>query len=221
MLYPVDVDGDYDPKGDRFVEVDKEALELVSDKTVELTAAVEAEKIDALWFEKAYAVWPQPGQERYFAVLMQVLKQSGKALVGPTVLGKKSRQMVLRWSDVTETVLMHVCSYEASVRWSDVELVKAVTEEVPELTAAEQKQVDMLVSEFDDTFRAPTEDLYAVGLEELIKATAQGLPLPERKEAPEAEPVVDLMAALTASVEAVKAEKAKTEKKPLRKKVAA
>jgi DNA end-binding protein Ku len=212
MLYPVDADGDYDPKGDRFVEVDKDALTKVSDKVVELEAAVPVEDLDPLRFEKAWSVWPDAGQEKWFGVLLAVLKESGKALVGATVMGGRSRMLVMRWSPVTQTVVMHQCTYDASMRWPDIELVQSVTEDVPELSAEERQMVDMLLGTMGDEFNAPAEDEYAAGLEQLIKASAQGVPLPEAKAEAPAPPVADLMEALRGSVAAA------SKKKPVAKK---
>ena len=204
-----------------FVEVDRNAAAAERSGRIELERLVPLEEIDPLYFEKTYVVWPTDGHATAFDLIAAVLRDgsggAGWALTGRTVFSRSSRLVVLRWSRLTGGLLRHLCQFDANVRWSDLELVSGAATARGEPDETHLQAAQTLLHALSGEFEPAAEDDYAVALEQAIQAAAAGLPVEARPEAPAA-PVIDLMAALTASVEAAKGKAAKPK---ARKKVAA
>lgn len=208
------VKGYKQPDGSFVVLEDGAVDALVAEKTgqLELERVVEVGAIDPLYFSTAYLLFAEEGAERPFALLAGVLRESGMAAVGTAVLGKQTQMVVLRHSEATGCLLAHVCYFDSEVRWADVELVAGAAEAASERELALASQLlSTLEGEFDP---GEVEDSYYPALQELIAATAAGQPFVAPAVEAEVEPVIDMMAALEASVAAAEA-------KPKRKKVAA
>lgn len=179
---------------------------------VSLTGCVYAGEVDPVWIETSYLIWPQKskGASDAYALLTKSLRDSGKALVGTTVLTKSTRTLVLRWSPATETLVAHLCYPGAALKSHEVGMVKTVSDDLTaaiaddspamELTAA---ILDGLATEYDPV---EVRDSYAEAMNEAIEAKA--LKRPARKGKKAAPVSTDAMLdALRASVEAIKAEK--------------
>ena len=190
----------YEFGGGFVVLQDRKALESTRDGVLELRAFVDVADIDPLYVEKTHLLWPQDGQEAGYDLLRDLLYGSGKAVVGTTVLSKSTKAIVIRVSN--GVLVAHVCTYDANVAWNDVALVNQ--REAKETPKAMLDAARTLFSSLDEQFDfATVEDEYELRLREAIEAQADGRVI-AKVEAPEAAPVVDLMAALTASVAAAK-----------------
>ena len=194
---------------------EKAALESERDKRLNLQAFVELDSVDPLYFTNTYLVWPEKGNENGYDLLCAVLAESGKALLGTSVLTKATASVLLRYSQ--GCLLMHVCTYDANVNWSNHRLVTQAAGERPE---PDREMVDMALSLFSTL---PTEfdfsevtDEFDERLRAAIEAKAEGRPIAA---APEAEPVLvaDLMEALKASVAAAGQKESKPKAKRTRK----
>jgi DNA end-binding protein Ku len=205
MLYEVD---------GRYVEVDTDALALGRTGRLEVEAAVEAGSLDPLYFEKAYLVWPSAGHEQPFDLLVSLLRQSGKLLVGTTEMANATKVVALRYSELAGTLVAHGCVYDERLAWDDVALVRQAANDRPALPEAMVAQGAMLVDSLDGEFdTAAVTDEYAAALSDAIARAAAGLPPAEKADEPAPEPAVDLMAALAASVEAAGKPATKSRKK--------
>ena len=212
------------PHGDSFVVLDPEdvkALESERDARFEPKAFMDAERVDALYFEKAYLVWPDKGHETGYDLLCTTLARTGKVLVGTTIISKSTKIVVMRYRDTIEggTLLAHVCAYDADVAWSDNRLVALGRQERPEPDEAMVDVALKLFSGLDEEFDfSNVVDEYDARLRAAVEAAAAGLPI---EKAPDQEPAVvhDLMEALKASVAELGEKPAP--KKPRAKKVAA
>lgn len=193
--------------GGRYVEVDTGAIGLDSDQRLELNAACDVGSIDPLYFDKPYVLWPTEGSEQGYDLFAGILRDTGKALVGTTVASKATRVMVLRWSDLTGTLVIHSCIYDERIAWQDVALVRDAAAGRDELPAAAIDAAGTLLGTLEAAGFdfAAVSDEYAIELEEaIVAATAGKAPKAKAKEEPQA-PAGDIIAALTASVAAAKA----------------
>lgn len=192
--------------GGRYVVLDdRRALESQRDGRLELKAFVAVDEIDPLYVEKTHLVWPQPGSEAGYDLLMEVLRSTGKALIGTAVLGKATRAVALRCHE-RGALVAHVCTYDANIAWHDLDLVASARAErsVDEtLLETAMKLCGTLSESFDF---AQVSDEYDARLREAIKAQATGRELAPAEEVAPA-PVMDLMEALKASVAASKGKK--------------
>jgi DNA end-binding protein Ku len=154
-------------------------------------------------------LWPQDGHEGGYDLLTAILRESGKVLVGTTAIGKATRAVLVRWSERTQTLLAHVCTYDERIAWTDLELVREGAKRrdapAPEMIAIGEQLLDSLSGEFDF---AEVSDEYASELDEAIALAASGKPAKAKPKEKAAAPAGDLMAALQASVKAAPAKKA-------------
>ena len=205
----------------RFVELtdeDIDRLDIELTRTIDICDFVSLEEIDPIYFRKAYYLAPQDGAEKPYRLLVRALEETGKVGIAKVVIRNKQHLACLRaWEDV---LVLETMYYADEVRRPEnlgvdgkVELRK------PEVEMA-KSLVENLSEPFDP---AKYDDTYRKELLELLRAKAQGQPLPEPGGEEEGE-VVDLMAALRESVNRTKRQRstqARTAKKPAAKKPAA
>lgn len=206
--------------GGQYVEVDTKSLQLTTDKRLQTLAAVDVATIDPLYYESTFVLEPQDGHEQAFDLLAAVLQETGKALVGVTVMSGSTRAVVVRWSALARSLVAHRCVYDEQLAWEDVELVRygaAQRGELPEAMLAIARTIVGSIESPAFEFEAVTDE-YAAALEQAVADAAAGI-VREKPEAPAPAPAVDLMAALQASVAAV--DETPAAKKTSGKKVAA
>jgi DNA end-binding protein Ku len=180
----------------RFVpleEEDLDRLDIELTKTIEICDFVDLDQIDPIYFRKAYYLEPQEGAERPYRLLTRALEETGKVAIAKVVIRNKQHLAALRpWDGVLvlETMYYHDEVRQPERVGGNGKLRKAEVEMAKSL-------VENLSAKFDP---AKYDDTYRKELLELLRAKAEGEPLPPAEEEPEGE-VVDLMAALRESVE--------------------
>jgi DNA end-binding protein Ku len=153
---------------------------------------------------------PQEAASKPYTLLLEALKQTGKAAVGKLVLSSKEHLVLLRPSG--DALAIELLFYPEDVRPKDEieEIVHDTKVAGPELDMAKQL-VDSLSRPFEPTEfeNEHKRDLMALIEKKLAGEEIQVAPEPEQRE-----PVPDLMAALQASLEQAKDEKRKGGAKP-------
>lgn len=190
----------YDLGGGRMVVVDPEELAVAASaeasRTIDIEEFVELSEIDPIYFEKSYYLVPDARAEKAYALLTATMARTGKVAIGRFVLRTKQSLAVLRPRD--EILVLSTMLY-------DDEVVEPADLEVPVATQApsdrELKMAEQLVESLTVPFEpAKFHDDHREKVLALIEAKADG----EIIERPEAEaeraPVVDLIAALEASL---------------------
>jgi DNA end-binding protein Ku len=195
----------YELSKGRYVVIDPDELEPfipTATKTIDLEEFVDLTQIDPIYFEKPYYIAPHLNPKPY-VLLARALESSGKVAIARFVMRNRQYTAAIRAEDSRLVMSTLVYADEVVAADSVEELTDVHDVEVAE---REVKMAEMLVeslsAEFDPT---KYRDEYRVQVLDLIakKAAGEEFELP----AAEAEPpkVVDLMAALEASVEAAKA----------------
>ena len=188
------------------VEEDElEALERVDDsRAIEITGFVRLEDVDPIFFDRTYFLVPAqaPAQRRPYRLLLDAMRESGVAGLGRFVrAGRESLCLVRAKGDALALETLYLAEDVYSQAEID-EAMESVEVKKAELDLARQI-VDSMSAEFDPSVL--TSD-YRGRLRELLESKLRGemvvVPEPEEKEAP----VIDLMAALKASVAAAKTE---------------
>ena len=188
---------------------DLDRLDIELTHSIDICDFVSLDEIDPIYFRKAYYLLPQQGAEKPYRLLVRALDQTGKVGVAKVVIRNKQHLACLRPYD--DVLLLETMYYDDEVR-------KPQSLDGDIGTARVQKaEVDMaksLVENLSEPFE-PTkyDDTYRKELLDLIRAKAEGQPLPE-PEAEEEGEVVDLMEALRESVERTKRQR----RKPARRK---
>jgi DNA end-binding protein Ku len=180
----------------RFVPLEDEDLDRLDvelTKTIDICDFVDLDEIDPIYFRKAYYLLPQEGAEKPYRLLVRALDETGKVAIAKIVIRNKQHLAALRpWNGV---LVLETMYYADEVR--EPEKVDGGGQlRKPEVEMA-KSLVENLSAKFDP---AKYDDTYRKELLELLRAKAEGEPLPETRAEPEGE-VVDLMAALRESVE--------------------
>ena len=186
----------------RFVELEDEDIDRLD---IELTHAIDIcdfvsiDEIDPLYFRKAYYLLPQEGAEKPYRLLARALEETGKVGIAKVVIRNKQHLAALRPFD--GALLLETMYYADEVR--KPESLDGDVER-PNLAKAEVELAKSLVENLSEPFEPEKyDDTYRKELLDLIKAKAEGQPLPEPEQEPHGE-VVDLMEALRESVERTK-----------------
>ena len=180
----------------RFVPLEDEDLDRLDvelTKTIDILDFVDLDEIDPIYFRKGYYLLPQDGAEKPYRLLVRALDETGKVAIAKIVIRNKQHLAAVRpWNGVLVLETMYYADEVrepervaggGQLRGPEVELAKSL--------------VENLSAKFDP---AKYDDTYRKELLELLRAKAEGEPLPEPQGDAGGE-VVDLMAALRESVE--------------------
>ncbi|MBK3529817.1 Ku protein [Streptomyces sp. MBT67] len=192
----------YEITKDQTVTVTDEELEqmpLPTAKAIEIAAFVDADTIDPVGISDSYYLAADgPVAAKPYTLLRKALERSSKVAVAKFAWHGRERLGLLRIRE--GAIVLHSMKWPDEVRsTTDVAVpreVEVAEEEIEQaLQLAEQMTIEDL-SGFHDEYREALEDI--------IAAKAEGKPLPSPAEDGKAEKgeVVDLMAALNASVKA-------------------
>jgi len=190
------------------------ALEEDSTKTIAITEFVPQEKVDALYFEKAYYLGPDKGGERAYKLLGEAMKQSG--LVGVAQYAARGKAYIVLLRPLGPGLVMQQLRYSEEVRpMNDVPLPEKVEVKDAELKLALQLIEQCVSKTFDPGKYTDSVKERVMGLIQK-KVEGQEITLAP-SEAPQAQ-VIDLMEALKASLgvvgEAAGGAKASVTRKP-------
>ena len=194
----------YEVSKGRYVLVDPDELEPFipsATRTVELEEFVEQSEIDPIYYESAYYVAPDANPKPY-VLLARAMEEAGKVAIGRFVMRNKQYTAAIRAID--GRLMMSTLAYADEVVQADSIDELAGLEDV-DVSAREVKMAEALVESLTDEFDpSKYQDDYRVQVLDLIKQKAAGEEFEVPEVVAEKPKIVDLMAALEASVEAAK-----------------
>ena len=169
-------------------------------KTVDVVQFVDLEAIDPTYFDRTYFLEAEKSGTKPYVLLREALTETGKAAVVKVAL--RSRETLALIRPVGEVLRMHTMLWPDELRDGSF---AAPADEV-EVSEAEVGMARMFIDQLSGEFDPEQfTDTYREALEQVINAKLEGVELPvEAGEAPQQAQVVDLVAALRASVEAAK-----------------
>jgi DNA end-binding protein Ku len=185
------------------------ALEPAFTRSIEIEDFVQMDEIDPILFDRPYYLVPNRGGARPYKLLMQAMRDTDKVAVGRVVL--RSRQQLVAIHPRGDTLVMTTMNFGDEV--VPTSELHELHEEHVELSDGEveiaHKLVDSIARPFDP---ANYRDTYREALLDLIDQKASGeqvsLEPPPRDQPLEAP---DLMSALEASIEQVRARRTREE----------
>jgi DNA end-binding protein Ku len=199
----------YELTKDRYVVITPEELESLDPektRTVDIEDFVDLDEIDPVYYDHPYYLVPDKGATKAYGLLLGAMKQANKVAIARVVLRSKEQLVAIRPAGdvlMMETMLFH----DEVVPSHDIEDLpdgKELKATDRELKMAQQL-IDSLSSDFEpEKYR----DEYREKVLELIERKAAGEEIAVQPEAPEPKKVPDLMAALEASLAAVKGDSA-------------
>ena len=194
----------YEVSKGRYVVVDPDDLEPfipAATKTVDLEEFVDLTEIDPVYFDSAYHVAPDANPKPY-VLLARAMEESGKVAIARFVMRNKQHTAAIRAEN--GRLMMSTLAYADEVVAPDTIDELAGLDDV-DVSAREIKMAESLVDSLTDSFQPEKyHDDYREQVLDLIakKAAGEEFEVPEPSE--EKPKIVDLMAALEASVEAAK-----------------
>ena len=187
-----------------FVVVDPKEIEEVkpeSANTIDIGDFVELEEIDPIYFEKSYFLEPIEVGAKPFSLLKRALEETRRIAIARVTIRSKERLATIRSYD--GTLILETMYFPDEIRSpSGLDLPDASESKV---SSKELQMARALVENLSDKFR-PEEytDRYRIALQELIERKMAGEKRNAKRRKPEPK-IVDLMAALEASVAASRA----------------
>ncbi|MGC0418819.1 Ku protein [Embleya sp. AB8] len=190
------------PDGRQAVLTDEDMAELPlpSKKVIDVLAFVDVDEIDPLMLSKAYYLQTAtPAAAKPYVLLREALTKAGKSAVTKITLRTRESLALLRVHD--DILILQTMLWPDEVRAADGLAPEGSFEIRPQELKMATSLMDTLSEDFD--FRALHDD-YKEALDRLVVARLEGTAPSGGEEAGVEAPdnVVDLMAALTASVAA-------------------
>jgi len=191
------------PSGETVVLTDDDFadLPLATSRTVEVLQFVPLEQVDPMYFARSYYIEPEKVGTKPYVLLREALERSGRVALVKVALRQREALATLRTRDgviVLETML-----WPDEIRTPDFTfLSEDISVRSQEVTMAESL-IEALSGDFEPE---QYTDAYREALQELIEAKIAGREVvePTEKGREDTGTVVDLMAALRASVAAAK-----------------
>jgi DNA end-binding protein Ku len=197
----------YELSPDRYVVVEPDELATLQPKktkTIEIEDFVELSQIDPIFYDHPYYLAPGPGGAKPYRLLLEAMAESEKVAIARVVIRSKEQLVAIRaMGDVLEmATMLFVDEIAPPQQLDELPDPKEVKTTKRELEVAKQL-IDSLAGDFEaDKYR----DTYREEVLALIERKAEGKEIavqPEAEDVPA--PAPDLMSALKASLDAVRA----------------
>jgi DNA end-binding protein Ku len=196
----------YELTRDSYVVIKPEELDALDPektRTIDIEDFVDLAEIDPVYYDHPYYLVPDKGAAKAYGLLLGAMEEAGKVAIARVVIRSKEQLVAIRPSGngvlLMETMLFHD-EVVPSDEIEDLPEAKELKASERELKMAQQL-IDSLSADFDPS---RYRDEYRDKVLDLIERKAQGEEIAVQPEAPKPERVPDLMAALEASLAAVK-----------------
>ena len=195
----------YELSPDRYVLIDPDELDALDPKTtrtIDIEDFVDLAEIDPIYFDHSYYLAPSAGGAKAYRLLLEAMRESGKVAIGKVVLRSKQQLCALRpTGDVlTLSTMLFGDEVLSPDRLDELDGVADADATERELAMAKQL-IDTLSGEFDPS---KYRDEYRDRVLALIERKAAGEDIAAAPQAEEPAEAPDLMAALEASLAAVR-----------------
>jgi DNA end-binding protein Ku len=190
------------PSGETVVITDEDLadLPLTSSRVVDVLSFVPLEQVDPIYFAKSYYLEPDKTATKPYVLLREALERADSVALVKVAIRTRESLATLRVRDgvlVLETMI-----WPDEVREPDFGFLDDDVQVRPQELAMAQSLIDSMSGDFDPT---QYHDDYRDALQQVIDAKVEGREIVEQPaEQEDTGSVVDLMAALRASVAAAK-----------------
>ena len=201
---------------DRYVIItpdELDALDPEKSRTIDIEDFVDLADIDPVYYDHPYYLVPDKGAAKAYGLLLSAMQESGKVAIARVVLRSKEQLVAIRPARDGTVLMMETMIFADEVVPKDdldglpgAEELKVSEREVK----MAQQLIESLATDFDP---GRYKDEYREKVLELIEAKAEGQEIVVAPEAPAPAKVPDLMAALEASLAAVRTDDEKPKRK--------
>jgi len=198
-----------------FTPEELKSFEEAGTHMAEITEFVPIDKVDPVYYDKAYYLAPDKGGAKPYALLARALRESGRCALGRwAARGKQYIVMIRPIEDLVEGLVMQQLLYAGEVRpMREIDIPKT------EVKAAELKLAQQLIEQqASDKFDpAQYKDEVRDRIETAVQKKVEGQEITTTEQPETGAQVIDLMEALRASLEKKPARKVQSEKPAARK----
>jgi DNA end-binding protein Ku len=192
----------YEVEKDRYVVLTDEDLEAVpvrSSRAIDIQQFVELSEIDPVLYKKSYYLVPDETGAKAYALLRRALTEENKVGIAKVSFRDKEHLAALRFKG--DVFVLETMYWPDEIREASFDTLGRDEDIRPNEVRMAKQLIESLTEPWDPT---RYRDEYREALLELVEKKLAGEPIEVPEEAPPAR-IVDLMAALKASVEAAKA----------------
>jgi DNA end-binding protein Ku len=190
----------YEFAKDQYVQFTADELKALEDTTthsIDISQFVPLESVDPVYFAGTYYLAPDKGGAKPYSLLATALRKSKQCAIGRWISRGKEHVVVIR--PIDDGLAMHQLHFQAEVRSMKDLGVEAAPVSDPELKLAQQLIDHLAVKRFEpDQFRDEFKGRIEAAIERKIKG--KDISLAEAPVANSGANVIDLMAALRASL---------------------
>jgi DNA end-binding protein Ku len=198
----------YEISPDNYVVIEPQELEALDPKatrSIEIEDFVDLDQIDPLYFERPYYLVPDKGGAKAYALLLEAMKDSRKVGIARLVLRTKQYLAAIR--PLGDALVLETLLYPDEVTLPDE--IEGLPRDDVEIQDRELKIARQLIESLSTEFEPENyHDEYRERVLELIEQKAEGKEIVTQPATEEPTKVVDLMAALEASLAQAKEAKA-------------
>ena len=198
----------YEISPDNYVVIEPQELEALDPKatrSIEIEDFVDLDQIDPLYFERPYYLVPDKGGAKAYALLLEAMKESKKVGIARLVL--RTKQYLAAICPLGDALVLETLLYPDEVTLPDE--IEGLPRGDVEIQDRELKIARQLIESLSTEFEPENyRDEYRERVLELIEQKAEGKQIVTQPATEEPTKVVDLMAALEASLAQAKADKA-------------
>jgi DNA end-binding protein Ku len=187
----------YEYRKDEYVVIDPEEIKKIEPKTaktMEILEFVKTEEVDPVYFESSYYMVPEEAGRRPYALLTKAMEQSEYVAIAKLTMHNREYTVFLR--PHSGGMMLHTMYYA-----EEVKKIEEFGAPDVELKDSEVKVAHQLIAALADTWDPEKyHDTFQDNLKQLIATKLEGGEVAEVEQPKKLAPVVDLMAALKASL---------------------
>jgi DNA end-binding protein Ku len=197
----------YELTRDRYVIITPEELETLDPektRSIDIEDFVDESEIDPIFYDHPYYLVPDKGAAKAYGLLLNAMADADKVAIARVVIRSKEQLVAIRPHRDGDLLVMETMVFADEVVGTDA------IDDLPDskdlkVSERELKMARQLIESLTDTFDpSKYKDSYREKVLELIEAKADGQEITVAPEVPEPAKVPDLMAALEASLAAVR-----------------
>ena len=196
----------YELTKERYVVITPEELEALDPektRTIDIEDFVDLEDIDPIYYDHPYYLVPDKGAAKAYGLLLQAMQESEKVAIARVVIRSKEQLVAIRPAPGGVLTMETMIFSDEVVPTDDIDELPGAKE--LKVSEREVKMAQQLIDSLSSEFKPEKyHDEYREKVLELIERKAAGEEIAVQPEAPEPKKVPDLMAALEASLAAVK-----------------
>jgi DNA end-binding protein Ku len=209
----------YELTKDRYVLISQDELDALDPertRTIDIEDFVDLADIDPVFYDHPYYLVPDKGAAKAYGLLLDAMREAEKVAIARVVIRSKEQLVAIRPAPGGVLMMETMLFADEVVPPDDIEELPG--EEELRATDRELRMARQLIDSLSSDFEpGKYHDEYREKVLELIERKASGEEIAVQPEAPEPKKVPDLMAALEASLAAVKGDSSgngESKKKP-------